>query len=703
MNKHQLNRQEFDSQSDDNIINFPGAKSDYLRAWQKEALPKFLERLNQKKVEVTVAVQGSGKTLYSAACFASAVTLNKNLHTFSLDQIREEVRKSKGLHNNFAVIFVPNLSIVDTTIRDWSRMGICLERMDNNDLEQEDIPALISYGINGIIVTYQQSDNNNKQIRGVWENNTLVKFLKTKDGVRIHAILDECHKMTLRNKGKKPTLHAKYFLQNHSLFGKLHLISGTPSKGTGQEIPFVMYDHNGNILADTHYSQNDAIRDGVIVQNQILVHRLRSVELSIDNQQLNLTEDDLAWYTDNFAKVNRYRSDEDAKNMVEKLDRIEESFVELCKKNALWEQLLTLGDKWLDETRKQRSSALGIIFAPNVDTAINIHKKLLPERSVLCITKDNRSIGCKVIKPEDRSSHLRSNVGKIDWVITCMALREGFDHPDCKVSILLPKLSFLTQTDISQMLGRTNRSIKGHPNLVATCITLSFRPVLDLIANNERNDVILCEPDSTHSDILDYFAQKAEENQFKAIESAIKADDWAKKHKHDNELHPSLGDDDAFLSSLIPEPLIVIKSIILEAKADVLGTNKTIEYSHEILKANAEINIRSCWLNWFDLMTIMTRSVKTPEELEKIPPSEMGVYYVINAKTQEWLYVGESHDLLERTADSKRFFQELSWILKEGWQDVFINWKVCDNCDEVEQAMIRELNPKYNTILYKLK
>lgn len=81
----------------------------------------------------------------------------------------------------------------------------------------------------------------------------------------------------------------------------------------------------------------------------------------------------------------------------------------------------------------------------------------------------------------------------------------------------------------------------------------------------------------------------------------------------------------------------------------------------------------------------------------------MGVYYVINAKTQEWLYVGESHDLLERTADSKRFFQELSWIVKEGWQDVFINWKVCDNCDEVEQAMIRELNPKYNTILYKLK
>jgi predicted GIY-YIG superfamily endonuclease len=291
-----------------------------------------------------------------------------------------------------------------------------------------------------------------------------------------------------------------------------------------------------------------------------------------------------------------------------------------------------------------------------------------------------------------------------------MALREGFDHPDCKVCILLPKLSFLTQTDISQMLGRTNRSIKGFPNLVATCITLGFRPVLDLIANNERNDVVLCEPDSTHSDILDYFAQKAKDDQFKAIESALRAEEWAKNNENNkselltenNEPELSIGSNDAFLSFLIPEPSITIKSIVLEAKADILGTNKTVEYSPEILKANAEINIRSCWLNWLDLMTIMARENKLPEEIKRIPPSEMGVYYVINAKTQEWLYVGQSHDLLDRTSDSQRFFQA-TWIAKEGWQDVFINWKVCDNCDEVEVAMIHELKPKYNDIRYKLK
>jgi hypothetical protein len=693
-----------------NIANFPGTENNYLRKWQMEALPSFLERLSQKKVEVTVAVQGSGKTLYSAACFASAVTLNKGLHAFNLQQIKEEVSRGEGLSNNFAVIFIPNTSIVDTTIRDWDRLGISLERMENDDLQNESIPDLISRGINGIIVTYQQSDNNNKRIRGVWENNTLVKFLKTKGKVIVHAILDECHKMTLRNNGKKPTLHAKYFLSNHSLFSKLHLISGTPSKGSGQEIPFVMYDQNKNIVADTYYSQNDAIKDGVIVPNQILVHRLKSVELIIDNQEVELTEDDLAWYTDNFAKVNRCSSNEDDKNMVEKLDRIEESFIGLCKKDALWEQLLTLGDKWLNETRKQRPSALGIIFAPNIDTAISIYKRLLPNRSVLCVTKDKRTIGCKVIKPEDRSSYLRNNVGKIDWVITCMALREGFDHPDCKVCILLPKLSFLTQTDISQMLGRTNRSIKGFPNLVATCITLGFRPVLDLIANNERNDVVLCEPDSTHSDILDYFAQKAKDDQFKAIESALRAEEWAKNNENNkselltenNEPELSIGSNDAFLSFLIPEPSITIKSIVLEAKADILGTNKTVEYSPEILKANAEINIRSCWLNWLDLMTIMARENKLPEEIKRIPPSEMGVYYVINAKTQEWLYVGQSHDLLDRTSDSQRFFQA-TWIAKEGWQDVFINWKVCDNCDEVEVAMIHELKPKYNDIRYKLK
>jgi hypothetical protein len=74
-----------------NIANFPGTENNYLRTCQMEALPSFLERLSQKKVEVTVAVQGSGKTLYSAACFASAVTLNKGLHAFNLQQIKEEV------------------------------------------------------------------------------------------------------------------------------------------------------------------------------------------------------------------------------------------------------------------------------------------------------------------------------------------------------------------------------------------------------------------------------------------------------------------------------------------------------------------------------------------------------------------------------------------------------------------------------------
>lgn len=675
-------------------------KKEYLRLWQKEALPKFLERLCQKKVEVTVAVQGSGKTLYSAACFAAALTQDRQLNELSLDEIHDKVSQSNGRFLNFAVIFIPNTSIVDTTIRDWGKLGLCIERLHNPDLLKNNIPDLISNGVNGIIVTYQQSDKNDKQIKGIWENNALIKFLRTGSNVKIHAILDECHKMTLRDKGKKPTLHAKYFLHNHYLFSKMHLISGTPSKGTGQEIPFVTYDSTGKIIADTFYSQNDAIADGVIVPNQILVHRLKSVELLIGNENIEITENDLAWYTDNFGQANRVSMKDEDRELVAKLDRIENSFKAICQKDALWEQLITLGDKWLEETRLQRPSALGIIFAPSIDTAISIHKRLLVDRSVLCITKDKRATGLKVIKPEERSSHLRNNIGKIDWVITCTALREGFDHPDCKVSILMPKLSFLTQVDISQMLGRTNRSIKGLPKLLATCITLNFRPVLDLIANNERNDVILCNPDSADSDILDYFTEKAKEDQFKAIESLVQADERAKEHEDNMALPTSI--DDAFLSLAIPEPTVIIKSIILEAKADILGTNKTIEYSPEIVKMNAEINIRSCWLNWFDLMTITSKENILPEEKKKIPPNEMGIYYVVNAKTQECLYVGQSHDLLDRTANKQRFFQA-TWVVQEGWQDVFINWKVCDNCDEVEQHLIRELKPKYNKIMYKLK
>ncbi len=122
-------------------------KKEYLRLWQKEALPKFLERLCQKKVEVTVAVQGSGKTLYSAACFAAALTQDRQLNELSLDEIHDKVSQSNGRFLNFAVIFIPNTSIVDTTIRDWEKLGLCIERLHNPDLLKNNIPDLISNGV----------------------------------------------------------------------------------------------------------------------------------------------------------------------------------------------------------------------------------------------------------------------------------------------------------------------------------------------------------------------------------------------------------------------------------------------------------------------------------------------------------------------------------------------------------------------------
>ena len=207
-----------------------------LRQWQQENLPKFVQRRQQgQKTEVTVAYQGSGKTLYAAACYVASIRNDTNLSTQTISTIRESFLIDVERFSNFVVVFIPSKSIANSTIRDWGELGIKLIAADNAKLRKTSPEKMIRQGINGLVLTYAQAKiaqaiPGSYVTDGFWRNNILVSWRNRSSHIKIHAILDEAHNLTttIVDKGESfANLNAKFFINNHSIFNTLHLMSGT--------------------------------------------------------------------------------------------------------------------------------------------------------------------------------------------------------------------------------------------------------------------------------------------------------------------------------------------------------------------------------------------------------------------------------------------------------------------------------------------
>ena len=655
----------------------------YLRKWQQKALLGYIERFNKKQIEVTVAHQGSGKTLYAAACYVLSTiessTLQETLVQLPLSQIRKQFNLLKHQRSgHFAIVFVPSHSIVSSTIRDWQELGVFLVKLDNLALTQNSISDLKTKGVDGIVVTYQQAISNGYGSigLGVWKNNHLVRFIKKAKGIKIHAVLDECHNLTIRLKNDgdvQSTLGAKFFLSNASIFNKIHMISGTPAKkpyyslGTlvTPRIPFANYTNDNLLLPDTWYSKQDSENDNNIVKTNIIVHKLERSEIVINGEIVELTDDSLAWYSENAtsaAMKNGYHPKHKTLKNIEKA--LNAAYSDL----GLWQQLLFYGEKKLTEIKNLYEPAIGIIFAPGADVATKIHKELLFSNSVLCLGDSKNAVGCKFVKSKSITEYLDTNKSNIRWVVSCESLKEGFDYPNCKVSILLPRLAFLSMTKISQMLGRTNRSIPEHDNLQAVSVTLNYKPVIELINNDIQGKYGLCSPETAYNDILETHNQEVIDIAKDKSKAALEIKRYY-------------------------EPTILIKDLLLGAEASLLTTDgsENVDYDLETNLKIKELRIRSYWTRWSD---IVYEDKDIPEH--KIPPKNIaGIYVMINANTQEYLYVGKSHDLYQRISDLDRF-NKCAWVKTEGYKNIFTKWIICDNYHEKEVMAKAELNPKYD-------
>ena len=592
---------------------------------------------------------------------------DQRLLNLNFSEIKDSYVNSDHKLNNFCIVFIPAHSIRYTTIKAWKSLGINLTYKTNPQLSKTSLEQLVSKGYNGLVCTYQQADYGGFASDEIWYRCPLISLITQSKDVKIHAILDECHEVALG------TLKSKFFLDNQNVFNHLHLMSGTLVNASLEGIknkdfkviPFVTYDEENQALADTIYSQEDAIRDGVIVRTQIITHPVAHANVKIDGEIYEFTGSDLEWFCANFNKAAfTFKNHPDNR----RLKKINKAFKAVYQSKDIWQNLLIYGNEWLQNVRKVHPEAKGIIFAPSKKAAEIIHLQLLPETSVLCVAKQTSSYslqGCKYAYSDTINDWLEKHEDTIDWIVSCETLKQGFDYPKAKVQILVPQLQYLSLVKISQMLGRTNRSIKSYPSLEAVCLTIDHEPIRELLKYAQDSNFGLC----YQSDILQSYTDQVNYESLQRIEAA-----------------------EAGLVS--PVSVTKITDLAMSPMTKILTPTgyQLFNYGSHISKELDTTHVKSYWSHWGSIVKC-NRDYPDPE-LE-LPPELPGVYTVVNANSLEILYIGESSNLLKRISNRYRY-RTLPWLVIEGANNLFIRWVVEKDYKSLEENLIRELNPKYN-------
>ncbi|MFM7367643.1 MAG: hypothetical protein ACKO2Z_07555, partial [Sphaerospermopsis kisseleviana] len=177
-------------------------------------------------------------------------------------------------------------------------------------------------------------------------------------------------------------------------------------------IPFVSYDSEGKVLPDTLYSQEDAIKEGVIVKTSVTTLSIDKLHLTLNGKNLKLTDSDLTWFSENVSETvmkNHFHPYHD------RLREIDKSFKALYTSNDLWQQMIIIGEDKLGQVQSYYEKAIGLIFAPTVESAMMIQNNLLQDTSLICFSKaDKRKFNnCNGADAETIHKILQQQKGKI--------------------------------------------------------------------------------------------------------------------------------------------------------------------------------------------------------------------------------------------------------------------------------------------------
>lgn len=358
-----------------------GAKDYKPRKWQEKFLREWEQGLTDRFL--LIAIPGAGKTK-AALCAANRF--------LQIDPADRNV-----------VIVAPNLNVRRQWRDDAWEIGI--------DLQTEDFLAVPRKEFNGGVITYQAMSMEVQGFRSVVSHKTLVIF-------------DEVHHLGDQKAWGEA---AKCGCERA---GKMLLLSGTPFRTDGGEIPFVKYDRDGLCEHNFKYDYPLALNDKVVREFEFVIDRGSAI------QRVDGIEETIEFHPE--------MSDEEAKGKLAILLHDRGSFIQ-------------------EQIRRCHERLQAI-------------RRVVPDAAALAICKDQRHAkaiasvihnitGCRpsvIVSDEDKANDTVHSFRQANsqWLVSVQMVSEGTDIPRLHALCWLTDVT--TELFFRQAIGRISRVRENH-------------------------------------------------------------------------------------------------------------------------------------------------------------------------------------------------------------------------------------------------
>ncbi|WP_028627165.1 DEAD/DEAH box helicase family protein [Metapseudomonas resinovorans] len=253
-------------------------------------------------------------------------------------------------------------------------------------------------------------------------------FWRLLDDYRVFAVFDEIHHCAghdslLSNAWGQQILQR---IQDRAAFTLA--LSGTPWRSDDRAIALARYSSpEGNLIRDYRYGLKEAIADRVCRSPRIVL---------LDNQKVKLTEEQ---GTETTVRL--------FPNIAKLLGESPVTYENLLRHDEVINQLLGLGCEKLDELRRVKPDAAGLVVATDIEHAHQI-AKVLEAKGESCRVVTNRTPGAQQAINAFRLS-------ACSWVVAIGMISEGTDIPRLQVCCYLSRIR--TELHYRQVLGRVLR------------------------------------------------------------------------------------------------------------------------------------------------------------------------------------------------------------------------------------------------------
>ncbi|QIA65722.1 DEAD/DEAH box helicase family protein [Vibrio astriarenae] len=252
---------------------------------------------------------------------------------------------------------------------------------------------------------------------GFWE--TLSKY-------RVFVVFDEIHHCSGSEVGSANVWGQQILTKIQGLATYTLAMSGTPWRSDSLPIVLAEYsDPDGELVVDYQYTLKQAIADKVCRSPKIVL---------VDNEHLTVTNDD---EKQSFSSI------------LEMLEQTKTSYQSILHNQEAMEHLLGLGCKKLEELRRIKSDAGGLVVASSVAHAHKI-KRILAKKYA-------QTVSIVTYRHEEPLAEIeRFRSSDTEWIVSVGMISEGTDIPRLQVCCHMSAVK--TELYFRQVLGRILRA-----------------------------------------------------------------------------------------------------------------------------------------------------------------------------------------------------------------------------------------------------